>query len=139
MITFKSYSKTSFHWTIKAKSISMYIFSYPLQYVVKESSIDFEQERNSVLEINTLSILPSLLACATIQAAIKGLSLSSHTQMEKFFCKLIHCNKLDLIYTEHIIEQFFQSCIQCITPSPRRRCLAPIDTSPQQQRRTKVK
>lgn len=91
-----------------------------------------------LVEMNTLNILPSLLACASIQAAIKGLSLTSHRQMEKFFCKLIHCNQRDLIYTEHIIEQFFQSCIQCITPSPRRRCLAPIDISPQRQR-TKVK
>lgn len=36
MITLKSSSKNFFHWTIKAKYINMYIFSYPLQYVVKE-------------------------------------------------------------------------------------------------------
>jgi hypothetical protein len=44
---------------------------------------------------------------------------------------------MELIHTQCMIEQMFQSCLQNITPSPTRRCLAPIDTSPQQ--RTKVK
>jgi hypothetical protein len=89
------------------------------------------------LELNTLTILPSLLACACIKAAIKGLSFKNIHQIDQLILKIIHCNQIELIHTQCMIEQFFQSCLQNITPSPRRRCLAPIDTSPQQ--RTKVK
>jgi hypothetical protein len=89
------------------------------------------------IELNTLTIVPSLLACACIKAAIKGLSLKNLSQIDELILKTIHCNKIELIQTQHLIEQLLQSCIQNITPSPRRRCLVPIDTSPQQ--RTKVK
>jgi hypothetical protein len=89
------------------------------------------------LELNTITILPSLLACGCIKAAIKGLSLKTLPQIDELFIELIHCKKIELIHTQSTIEQFFQSCLKDITPSPRRRCLAPIDTSPQQ--RTKVK
>jgi hypothetical protein len=89
------------------------------------------------IELNTLTILPSLLTCACIKAAIKGLSLKNLSKLDDLIIKTIHCKKSELIQTQCIIEQLFQSCIQSITPSPRRRCLAPIDTSPQQ--RTKVK
>lgn len=90
------------------------------------------------IELNTLTIRPSLLACSCIKAAIKGLSLKNIQQIDDLIIKTMHCTKLELCHTQHMIEQFYQSCLQTITPSPRRRCLAPIDVSPQQQQRTKV-
>jgi hypothetical protein len=74
--------------------------------------------------LNTLTILPSILCCACIKAAIKGLGILNIHQIDK----LIHCNEIDLIHTQRIIEQLFQTCLQDIVPSPTRRCLAPIDT-----------
>ncbi|CAF4073387.1 unnamed protein product, partial [Rotaria sp. Silwood2] len=87
--------------------------------------------------LNTLTILPSVLACACIKAAIKGLSLKNIHQIDELILNIIHCNQIELNHTQYIIEQLFQSYLQNIKPSPRRRCLAPIDTSSQQC--TKVK
>jgi hypothetical protein len=112
----------------------MFIFFYHLQYVVKKIIFFFLKIQSSFVELNTLTILPSLLACACIKAAIKGLSLRNTHQID---LKIIHCDKTELVHIQYIIEQLFQSCLQDIPPSATRRCLAPIDTSPQQ--RTKVK
>ncbi|CAF3233420.1 unnamed protein product [Rotaria sp. Silwood2] len=91
----------------------------------------------AICELNTLTILPSVLACACIKAAIKGLSLKNIHQIDELILNIIHCNQIELNHTQYIIEQLFQSYLQNIKPSPRRRCLAPIDTSSQQC--TKVK
>ncbi|CAF0947046.1 unnamed protein product [Rotaria sordida] len=91
----------------------------------------------AICELNTLTILPSLFACACIKAAIKGLSLKNIHQIDELILKIIHCNQIELSHTQYLIEQLFQSYLQNIKPSPRRRCLAPIDTSSQQC--TKVK
>ncbi|CAF3293491.1 unnamed protein product [Rotaria socialis] len=91
----------------------------------------------AICELNTLAILPSLLACACLKAAIKGLSLQNNYQIDELILKTMNCNLIELNHTQYTIEQLFQSCLQNIKPSPRRRCLAPIDTSSQQC--TKVK
>ncbi|CAF3550718.1 unnamed protein product [Rotaria socialis] len=82
-----------------------------------------------ICELNTLTILPSILCCACIKAALKGLSIVNIHQIDELLLKLIHCKKSELIQTQHMIEKLFQSCLQEIAPSPTRRCLAPIDTS----------
>ena len=91
----------------------------------------------SCLELNTLTLLPSLLACASLKAAMKGLRLVVHPPIDDFLLGTIRCQRKELIHSQCLIEQLFQSCLQEIVPSPPRRCLAPIETSPQQ--RTKVK
>ncbi|CAF3541789.1 unnamed protein product [Adineta steineri] len=91
----------------------------------------------AICELNTLTILPSLLACACIKAAIKGLSFKNIHYIDELILNTLHYDEIELIHTQYRIEQLFQSCLQNITPSPRRPCLALIDTSPQQ--RTKVK
>lgn len=68
---------------------------------------------------------------------MKGLSFKNIHHTDELLLNIIHCNKAELLHTQHTTEQLFQSCLQNITPSPRRRCLAPIDTSSQQC--TKVK
>ncbi|CAF1149515.1 unnamed protein product [Rotaria sordida] len=82
-----------------------------------------------ICELNTLTILPSILCCACIKAAIKGLCIINIHQIDELLLKIIHCNKSDLINTQRIIEHLFQYCVQEIFPSPRRRCLVPIDTN----------
>ncbi|CAF1032405.1 unnamed protein product [Rotaria sp. Silwood1] len=91
----------------------------------------------AICELNTLTIRPSILACACIKAAIKGLSLKNIHQIDEIILKLIHCNQIELSHTYYMIEQLFQSYLQNIKPSSKRRCLVPIDTSSQQL--TKVK
>ena len=119
----------------------MYIYFSQSQYVVINKNFSrllfFRSAFSSSLELNTLTITPSLLACACIQAAIKGLSLKNIHRIDELLFKLIHCKKVELIHTQFMIEKLFQACLQNIIPSPSRRCLAPIDTSAQQ--RTKVK
>jgi len=82
----------------------------------------------AICELNTFTILPSILCCACIKDAIKGLCILNIHQIDDLILKIIQCNKVDLIHTQHIIEQLFQTYLQEITPSPPRRCLAPIDT-----------
>ena len=91
----------------------------------------------SSLELNTLTLLPSLLACASLKAAMKGLRLTVQPPLDDLLIETIHCQRVELIHSQCLIEQLFQSCLQEIVPSPPRRCLVPIDSSPQQ--RTKVK
>ncbi|CAF0798651.1 unnamed protein product [Rotaria sp. Silwood1] len=92
-----------------------------------------------ICELNTLTILPSVLCCACIKAAIKGLCIINHHQIDELLLKIIHCNKFDLIHTQRIIDQLFQCCLQEIFPSPRRRCLVPIDTNNQTNTSPRVK
>ncbi|CAF1585249.1 unnamed protein product [Adineta ricciae] len=83
----------------------------------------------AICVINTLTILPSVLCCACIREAIKGLSIFQLHSVDELILQNVHCNKADLFHTQCLIEQIFQSCLQAIRPSPPRRCLAPIDTS----------
>jgi len=96
--------------------------------VVEFKFFNINKNKNSIvffyLELNTLTILPSILCCACIKAAIKGLDILNIHRINE----LIHCNKIDLIHTQRIIEQLLQTYVQDIVPSPTRRCLAPIDT-----------
>ncbi|UJR22936.1 hypothetical protein I4U23_025963 [Adineta vaga] len=89
------------------------------------------------LELNTLTILPSLLTCACIKAAMKGLSLKSVHHFDEYIFQTIDCKKIELIQIQSMIEQFLQSCLQNLKLTPQRRCLVPIDTSPQQRTRVK--
>ena len=89
------------------------------------------------LEFNTLTILPSVLACACIKTAIKGFPLKNFHYIDDLLLKMIQCDKNEIFHIQYMIEQIFQSCLQNLPQIPKRRCLAPIDTSPQQ--RTKVK
>lgn len=82
----------------------------------------------SYLEINTLTIFPSILSCACIKAAIKGLGMKHLHYIDELIEKKIHCDKYELNQTQRLIEQLFQTCLQDILPTPTRRCLAPIDT-----------
>ena len=136
MIIYNYYFNTSI---IIHNCIYMFVFFSQLQFVVMKKYLFINLIFSSHLELNTITILPSLLACACIKVAIKGLSKTCSTQLDELLMKLIHCEKTELIYTQQIIEQFFQLHLNNITPPPKRRCLAPIDTSPQQNQRTKVK
>lgn len=82
----------------------------------------------AICEINTLTILPSLLCCACIRAALKGIHYSNIQQIDDLIIKRISCNKSELIQTQCLIEQFLQTCLKNLTPKPTRRCLAPIET-----------
>ena len=53
--------------------------------------------------------------------------------------KTIHLDKFDLIQTHCVIEQLLQLCLQGAHPSPKRRCLAPIDTSNKRNTSPRVK
>jgi hypothetical protein len=81
------------------------------------------------IELNTCTILPSILCCACIKAAIKGFPIINIHQIDELIMKTVHCNKSDLLHTQRLIEQLFQTYSQSIHPSPTRRCLAPIDTT----------
>jgi len=72
--------------------------------------------------------LPSLLCCACIRAALKGVHYSNIQQIDDLMVNQIACNQVDLIQTQCLIEQFLQTCLKNLTPKPARRCLAPIDT-----------
>lgn len=93
----------------------------------------------SFSEINTLTVLPSILCCACIKAAMKGLYSINLHQLDELILNKIHCNKFDLIHTQRIIEQLFQNCLHEIVPSPTRRCLVPIDTNNKANTSSRVK
>ncbi len=133
MIIFNYYFNIFYHLMIEHKFVYMFIYFSLLQSVVKTSPGNFRFDSILFLELNTLTILPSLLACACLKAAIKGLSLQNIHQIDEIILKFIHCNPIELKHTQHTIEQLFQSCLQNIPRSPRRRCLVPIETSSQQR------
>lgn len=117
----------------------MFIFFYHLQSAVKyliQNQIYFFF---IFIELNTLTILPSLLCCACIKAAIKGLCILNIHQIDELIFKIIHCNKIKLIRTQRRIEQLLESYIQDIPSSPTRRCLAPINTSTKTNSSPRVK
>ena len=89
------------------------------------------------LELNTLTILPSLLTCACIKAAMTGLSLKNFHHIDEFIFQTIDCKKIELLQIQCMIEDFLQSCLQTLKQTPQRRCLVPIETSPQQRTRVK--
>ena len=129
MITSRCCSTTSFHCrtnelrfdrTFKSFSLSRFAVSTWLCFFFF-SPLSFAD-----LELNTLTVRPSVLACACIKAALKGLCLS---QIDDSILHTIPCAVKDLLHTQRLVEQFFQSCLQDIFPSPARRCLAVLDTS----------
>ena len=131
MITFHYWLKRFYRWImIEEKCVYMFTFfsRWPSvvgsihRLVVNSHTLLFH------LELNTLSILPSLLACACLKATIKGLCLLSSPQLDQTICELIDCHPKDLLHTQRLVEQLFQSCLQEILPTPARRCLAPIQT-----------
>jgi hypothetical protein len=91
--------------------------------------------------MNTLTLLPSLLACASLKAAMKGLRLVASDSTDAFMLTTMRCKRFDLLQCQGLIEQVFQSCLQgmslALSASPTRRCLVPIDASTRQ--RTKVR
>ncbi|CAF1371840.1 unnamed protein product [Adineta ricciae] len=91
----------------------------------------------AICELNTLTILPSLLTCACIKAAMNGLSLKNFHHIDDFIFQTIDCKKIELLQIQCMIEDFLQSCLQTLKQTPQRRCLAPIETSPQQRTRVK--
>lgn len=94
-----------------------------ISYLYHKTSIIF-----SDLELNTLAISPSILCCACIKAAMKGLGMVNISSIDEFIFQNIHCNKVELSRIQRMIEQFLQTCLQDLPPRKRRRCLAPIDT-----------
>lgn len=68
---------------------------------------------------------------------MNGLSLQNVHHIDEFIFQTIDCKKIELIQIQCMIEDFLQSCLQTLKPTPQRRCLAPIETSPQQRTRVK--
>ena len=83
----------------------------------------------SSLELNTFTIPPSVLCCACVKAALRGLGITNSSSMDKFISENIHCKNADLIHIQRMIEQFLQTCIHELHPLKQRHCLAPIDNT----------
>lgn len=95
---------------------------------------------SSTVELNTLLYSSKLLVCACFKAALKGLRFPLPSTLDQFFIETMNCDRIELIQSQILIEQLFQSCLQEFRPRrSSRRCLAPIDPSSQQQQHTRVK
>jgi hypothetical protein len=70
---------------------------------------------------------------------MKGLGMMNIYSIDDFILKNIHCNKLDLVHIQRMIEQFLQTYLQDLPPPKRRRCLAPIDTINKTSKSPRVK
>ena len=72
---------------------------------------------------------------------MKGLRIKVLPSFDDRLTQMMNCKLSDLNQTQTFVEQLFQNYVKEILPSAaaQRRCLAPIETSPQQQQRTKVK
>ena len=78
-------------------------------YVLSFLLFEFNSPLPSSLELNTCTVLPSVLCCACIKAAIKGLCLYNSPQIDDLMLENIPCNKFDLVHTQRLIEQFVQN------------------------------
>ncbi|CAF0970051.1 unnamed protein product [Adineta steineri] len=83
----------------------------------------------TICELNTLTIFPSILCCASIRVAINGLSIIDIHYNDELIMKTIHCTNQELIKIQQIIEQIFQSYVPKKVPATKRPCLAQINTS----------
>ena len=90
--------------------------------------LKFIPPRYSSLELNTLTILPSILCSACLQDALKGFRDVNISSIDEKIRMKINANPLDLHQTQRMIEQYYQRFVQNIPPPVQRRCLAPIDT-----------
>jgi len=92
------------------------------------------------------AILPSLLTCGCIKAAIKGLYPTKFdlNQIDNILVQITKSNKNDILSTQKLVEFILKTYLQDIpvqSSSPR-RCLAPIENnnkSPKTPKRLSVK
>lgn len=79
------------------------------------------------IELNTLTILPSVLCSACFKEALKAFRGLNIAHIDEKILTKINGNSLELHQTQRIVEQYFQLCVQEIPAPIQRRCLAPID------------